>query len=701
MVEKKSKSKALDIKTALGYVEEARAASRDWRKESWRDSEMYDGKQWTEEAYQRAIDYGIDPLTINRTFPAVNLVLGSLELNKANIIAKGRTAKDGAIAEVMSEAIAYVLDQNEGEFLIKQAFRDAAVPGIGWLYAGFNNDPRREKLRLDCRDWKEVFWDPFASPWLEGDKCRYAFHQRWMDLFDLQAMYPQRAKEIEEAFSGLTAHDSDYSYLDDEADRVEQDKRILGSTRWSDPERKRIRPVQLWYPVLEPATFALFSDGSCFEVDLRMPDMRVMQLVQNAQQIIKTSVRKLRVKTFIGSYELEDRPSPFVHNEYPFIPFVGYIDRNLNPYGVPRMIRGQNEEVNKRRSMNLAMLQKRRIIVEEGAADDLDRIYEEANKPDGFITLKPGGRGKFEIIEGAQLSQYQIQVLEQSEKEIQQISGANAESLGYQSNAQSGRAIELRRQQGTTVMASLFGNYRRSLNRLGKILVANVQNTWTAEKVLRITDKMTSAEKFVTVNQRVLSDGGVLEIKNDITQGNYDIIVSDAPATDTIREQNMNLLIEWCKQAPQEAIPYLMGMAMELSNLPNKDQLMERLKPLMGIKPEEMDMQPEQLRQLMAQEAEQRAQEEQKMKAIQEQLAQFGLQKAQLENALLQAQIAKLTAEAGNKQVQTDLSAREQDRKDFETGIRSGEAILKAQQQPMPEQQQLQTMPSQYGKEQY
>lgn len=81
--------------------------------------------------------------------------------------------------------------------------------------------------------------------------------------------------------------------------------------------------------------------------------------------------------------------------------------------------------------MNLAMLQKRRIIVEEGAADDLQDLYEEANKPDGFMVLKPGGRSKMEIIEGAQLSQYQIQVLEQSEKEIQQISGANDEAMGY------------------------------------------------------------------------------------------------------------------------------------------------------------------------------------------------------------------------------------------------------------------------------
>ena len=138
----------MPIQTALGYVEEARAASRDWRAKSWRDHEMYDGDQWTPEDRQRAVDAGIDPLTINRIFPAINLILGSQELNRANIIAKARTAKDGQIAEIMTEALAFVLDQNDGQYRIGQAFKDAVIPGIGWLYCGFNNDPGADQARL-------------------------------------------------------------------------------------------------------------------------------------------------------------------------------------------------------------------------------------------------------------------------------------------------------------------------------------------------------------------------------------------------------------------------------------------------------------------------------------------------------------------------------------------------------------------------
>ena len=63
---------------------------------------------------QRAVDAGIDPLTINRIFPAINLILGSQELNRANIIAKARTAKDGQIAEIMTEAWPSCLTRTTG-----------------------------------------------------------------------------------------------------------------------------------------------------------------------------------------------------------------------------------------------------------------------------------------------------------------------------------------------------------------------------------------------------------------------------------------------------------------------------------------------------------------------------------------------------------------------------------------------------------
>jgi len=66
-----------------------------------------------------------------------------------------------------------------------------------------------------------------------------------------------------------------------------------------------------------------------------------------------------------------------------------------------------------------------------------------------------------------------------------------------------------------------------------------------------------------------------------------------------------------------------------------------------------------------------KAQSEQMQQQAQQQLMQAGLEKAGLENELLRAQIDKTRSEAGMK-------AREQDRKEFQTGIEAGNAIRQA-----------------------
>jgi hypothetical protein len=58
-----------DTKIFCNWISEAASASRDWRAESWRDCEFYDGFQWDSVERQKAIDAGVEPLTINQIFP--------------------------------------------------------------------------------------------------------------------------------------------------------------------------------------------------------------------------------------------------------------------------------------------------------------------------------------------------------------------------------------------------------------------------------------------------------------------------------------------------------------------------------------------------------------------------------------------------------------------------------------------------------
>jgi len=664
---------------AAGFVEEARMAARDWRSDSWRDCEMYDGYQWTQADRLDAIEKGIDPLTINKIFPAVNLIIGTQAAGRQNIIAKARTTKDGQMAEIMTESIQFVMDQNRGQHHISRAFKDAVVPGIGWIHVGLNPDPRKEPIQIRQRDWKEVWWDPFASPWLDPEECRYMFFQRWMDLEALISMFPEKEKEIQGAYDGLSSNDSDYIVgYGDYADDIEQYKRVMGMGNWIDPNRKRVRPVEMWYPVLEDCLFARFPDGRCLEIDPKSPDQEVYMMVTAAVEIIRAKVRKMRVLTFLGAQPLQDMPSPHGHDQYPYVPFLGYVDRFKFPYGVPRQIRGQNEEVNKRRSMALALLQKRRVLFEAEAVEDAQTLYDEINSMDGAVKLKEGGLAKVQIIEGQMLAQGQADLMTASESEIQQVSGANDEIMGYRSSVQSGKALENKQRQANTVLAELFDNLKQSHQRIGTLASAEIQDKWKGPKILRITDKITNQERFVELNQPKRDEIGGVVITNNITQGIYDIVITDSPATDTTREQSLNLIIEWVKQSPPEIIPHLMSFALELSNLPNKDALLMRLRPLLGQMPGEEDMTPEEIKEQVLARMQSEKETAEKQKMIEDRIVLLGLEAKQLENAKLRAEIADKAAKA-------DKTVGDQKREDYLAGHKVGKELAEEARKSQPQ----------------
>lgn len=658
-----------DVKTMLSWVAEAHWASMDWRAESWRDEAMYDGDQWNTDDYTAATDAGIEMLTINRTFPVVKLILGTQAINKYDVLAKGRTQDDAEISQVMSEAIQFVMDQSDGSFLVSQAFRDAIVPGFGCLCPGFHPDPRREKVRVSYRDWKEIWWDPFADPWFNPISCRYVFHQRWMDLQALQAMFPKHDRELSDYFSDLSGGmKSEWnSIFDDEATLVEQQAQTMSGSDWADAKRSRVRPVEMWYTVFDKAWFAKFSDGRVIELVNDMDPMAQYQVIQQAQEVVAATIRRVRVATFLGDMLLQDLPTPHPHDQFPFVPFIGYVDRYKHPYGIPRQIRDQDIEINKRRSMAMALLSKRRTTAESDVADDkagLQSIYEEANKPDGFVVVNPGGINKIRIEEHQNLAASQVSILQQSEAEIQQISGANAEQMGYQSNAESGRAIEKRQVQGATITADLFANLRRSTKLLGEQIVSLIQGCWTAEKVLRVTDRLTGAEKFVSINQP--DETG--KLKYNITQGKYDLVVSDAPQTDTMREKNLELVMEWVKKSPPEIIPHIIQLAFEMSNLPNKDQLLARIRPILGVNPGDEDLTAEEIKQKTIEQLEAQQKAQAQMAEIEQRRITLELDKVEAENQKIRAETQKIIrlADIDRDKLQVEKSRLELD--SFKTG---------------------------------
>lgn len=596
------KIKRPTLSTFQSWTSEAVQQHIVWQRESWRDWEFYDGLQWDSLDVDALRDKkGINALTINRVFPIINLVYGNYIRSQKDIIAKGRTKHDNELAQVVSEAIAMVADQNSGPAIQREAFQNAIIPGFGCIYTGFNNDPRKENISLKKLPWYSVMWDPYASPWFDTNECRYVLTSSWKDIDDLKMLFPKKAQEIDDACAEMWGSEDTHATFfsaneEDIGTEIENYRNYLSCGTWVNKERKRVRPVEMWYTVIEPTWFAIMPDGRAYEMDKFPLDVQY-NMTLAAKELVQASVKQMYTATFIGNLLLQDIPSPFPHSEYPFTPFIGYLNRFNQPFGIPRQIREQNMEVNKRRSMALALLNSRRTTIEEDAVEDLNVAHDEVNRLDGFVVMKRGKSGAIQVDELANLAAPQIEMMRQSEQEMKEIVGANDEALGYNTPAQSGVSLEKKREFSGTVTLSLMENMYRSQKILGEKILSLIQNTWTEEKVLRVIDRLSGVEKFVEINKQIQNEMGQIEVKNDITQARFDLVITTKEISDTMREKNLDLLFSAINKAPPEAVAPLLNVAFELSDIPEKERILGKIRLATGQVDETEDMTAEERRQ--------------------------------------------------------------------------------------------------------
>uniref|UniRef100_A0A6M3XIY6 Putative portal protein n=1 Tax=viral metagenome TaxID=1070528 RepID=A0A6M3XIY6_9ZZZZ len=635
------------IKTFLSWVMDSYAFFHDSRLESLIDNRVFDGKQWTaKQTNTLSNELGIHPITINKTFPAVNLILGSQALTRHDVLAKGRSTEDSAnYTEDASEALKFVDDQNEGSFKKSEAFKSSIISGFGCLEVLKNYDPRQEIVKIAMRDWKEILWDPHASPWFDVDSCRYTFHQKFIDIGDLVAAFPGKKKEIENAYtvvgSSPDAYAADFLFqYDDEDDSDNNAYSYWESFVWSDKKRKRVRPVQMWYSVWEKASFATFPDGRVIELTDDMPFNEQFQVAMAAQEVSSANVRKMRVATFLGNEILQDVGTPHNHDQFPYVPYIAYLDRHQRPYGVPRQIRDMDYEINKRRTSGLAKLNARTVFVEEGVVKDLNKLRAEIARPDTFVVVNKGklqeGRIKVEDYQGD--IRNNIVLGQEAARDLQEISGAVSELMGFESNLVSGKAQEIKQRAGATVLAPIFDNVKRSDTRLGYLVMSAIQQHWKKEKVIRVTDKLRGGDKNLIFNQEYLDDTGNVNVKNNITQGKYDIVVTRYPQTDTIREKMFDLLSEAIKASPPEAVPQLIDIAFEQIDLPNKDIILTRLRQTFNLAIPDQNLTKEQLESQLREQRAVQAEKDAETEKLQ-------TEEQSLKNEKILAQIKRLLAQ--------------------------------------------------------
>lgn len=624
------------------YFERDRQAAN--RLEMAIDADFYDGIQWDPEDAQVLRDRGQMPLVFNEVAPMVDWLIGTERRTRVDWRVMPRTEDDVELADVKTKVLKYVSDINRVSFNRSRAFADAVKVGVGWVDDGIRDDPTQDIIYDRYEDWRNVLWDS-ASYEHDLSDARYVFRWRWVDEDIAVAMFPERAEVIrqavEDAQHAPTGDWEEETWFTAEellSGAQHGTLRASGQATMVDAKRRRVKLIEAQYR--KPARAKIIASGPLKGLFFNERDQALMQaLAQSGGSIIDKVVMRVHFAVFTESHMLAMRPSVFRHNRFTLTPVWCYRrGRDRMPYGVIRRVRDIQQDLNKRASKALFLLNTNQIIADEGATDDWNLLRDEADRPDGLIIKKQGK--ELLIRRDTDAATGQIQMMTLDAQSIQKSAGVSQENLGRQTNAVSGEAIKARQLQGSVVTTEPFDNLRLAVQIQGEKQLSLVEQFYTEEKVVRLTGAK-GAIDWVRVNQPELQPDGSVRWINDITASAADFIVSEADYAGTMRQVMFDALNQLATRLPPEVALRLMTIAMDFSDLPNKDEVADQIRKLTGERDPNKPMTPEE-----AQQMQQQMQAQAEALEMQRQQAMLALQEQQAKVRELTAKAMKLEAEA-------------------------------------------------------
>jgi hypothetical protein len=607
------------------------------------DADFYDNLQWDPEDAQVLRDRGQMPLVYNEISPMIDWLIGTERRTRVDWRVMPRTEDDVELADVKTKVLKYVADINRVHFTRSRAFSDCVKVGVGWIDDGVRDDPTQDILYSKYEDWRNVLWDSCSYEHDLSD-ARYLFRWRWVDEDVALMMFPDRQDVIRQSVednqtSSMSDWEEDTWYSAEEliSGAKTGTLRASGTGMAIDAKRRRVKLIEAQYR--KPAPTKIIVDGPFKGQFFNEQDGALMQAMgQAGGSIIDKVVMRVHMAVFTEAAMLAMGPSIYRHNRFTLTPVWCYRrGRDRQPYGAIRRVRDIQQDLNKRASKALWMLNTNQIIADEGATDDWNELRDEADRPDGLIIKKAGK--DIQIRRDTDAATGQIQMMTLDAQSIQKSAGVAQENMGRQTNAVSGEAIKARQLQGSVVTTEPFDNLRLAVQVSGEKQLSMVEQFYTEEKAVRLSGAK-GAMEWVKLNVPEVQADGSIRFINDISASTADFVVSEADYAGTMRQVMFDALNQLATRLPPEVALRLMTIAMDFSDLPNKDEVAEQIRKISGERDPNKPMTPEE-----TQQAQQQMQAQAEALELQRQQAMQALEEQQAKIRELNARAAKLESE--------------------------------------------------------
>lgn len=593
------------IADAMKFLRLSNDADMSNRSEALEDLKFAAGDQWPTEI-QNSRNLEARPcLTINKIDPYIRQVTNQQRQARPRIKVHGmNTSSDEKLAEILTGVIRHIEVNSDADQAYDTAF-DYSVR-MGWGYFRVVTD----YIRDDSFD-QEIYIRPIDNPFTvyfdpnsimpDGSDAERCLITTVLEKKVFQDMYPD-------------ADLGSFTYRgtgDDSAEWIMKDDIRIAEYFYT--ERKAVKLVQL-----SDGT-AVFEDELPAEEILRMAGITRVGERESMRKQIKwcklTAMEVLEERTWPGKY-------------IPIVPVYGQqlvIESKRKKYGLVRNAKDPQRMLNFWQTSiteSVALAPKAKWLLAEGQDEGHELEWASAN-----IKSTPVLRYKQKDIEGQpapppvrlQPEPPPAGILAASasiNNDLQAVLGIFDPNQMPTGNM-SGKAINGQQQQMDLTNFHYFDNLTRSIRFAGKILLDLIPKIYDHERVMRIIGYDNQPE-LVVLNQRTVDAAGVTKILNDVTVGEYDVVMETGPGYNSKRQEAVANMMPLLAGSPD-----LMKIAGDLvfrnMDFPGADVIADRLaasNPLANID-EKSDIPPQAQMQL--------AQSKQMIEQMQQQMQQMEL----------------------------------------------------------------------------
>lgn len=600
---------------------------------------FYRGHQWDEADMAALDDQGRPALTINTILPTINAVLGEQTTRRMDIAFKPRGRGQQEIADVLTKLFLQISDNNKLDWIESQVFADGLIQDRGWFDVRIDFDDHIQgEVRVTPKDPLDILIDPDAKEY-DPRSWNEIFETRWMTLDEIEEQYGQdKADKLR-----ITVEQG--SQLG--TDSVEYEEQRYGDTSASveynqgnttNPEENRqlraIRVIERQYYKLKECMFYVDSvTGDMREVPYNWSKKKRESFAdQFGLEILTKFTKKVRWTTTADLVVLHDEWSPY--DTFTLVPYFPYWRRG-RPFGMVRNLISPQEQLNKISSQELHIVNTTANsgwIVETGSlngmtADDL----EEHGAETGLVLEFNRGSSPPAKIPPNQIPTGLDRISQKAAINIKQISGISDAMLGTDSPEVSGVAIQAKQNRGAMMIQVPLDNLTKTRQYLAEKVLNLVQAYYTEERLIQITDETDPLKRRMPMKVNEITTEGM--IINDLTLGEYDVIVGTAPARDNFEEIQFAEAIA----LRQAGVPIPDDLIVEYSHLARKGEIAQRIRQMQGMEPPS-----EEQAQLMQFQAE------------------AEIRKTQLEIAQMEAEVQRLQSEAALNQAKAEGTVNDQ-----------------------------------------